>query len=436
MSLGQHLGPTRSEVDQAPSLVARIGEPFDKPAGLQGDQHLVGGLRAVHAVEGKVRPGGTWLYLDEPQDPEPGRADPERPQCIFERQPQRVLGLPEKVPEPTVRTPEPLANSHRHQRMLADTGGCDADELSCSLIIRNLMIIGGAVARFRISTHGRLQDWIADDKGYFADEGLDYQINLRVLENADQDIARADKTDVRVGAYELYQSGGGGKKDMSCACHWAVNEAATQGAGRMWGHCYSILPSGIYVRQDSAIRSPEDLAGVDVAVGYHSGSHFSTIQALEAFLDPGGIKLGFIGMPYDRVDALLAGAVPAAAAWSAPAYILEQFGCRKVLDTTFIAGFMFGADTDVGDVRKYFSALKRAQMDLDLEPERYKTHYGREIPSRYAGRVDVRRFGPGERIVFLPYSKDMYQQSQQWMHERGLFGQQATAPLYESAIQL
>jgi hypothetical protein len=75
-------------------------------------------------------------------------------------------------------------------------------------------------------------------------------------------------------------------------------------------------------------------------------------------------------------------------------------------------------------------------MDLDLEPERYKVHFEREIPSRYARRVDVRRFGPGERIVFLPYSKDMYQQSQQWMHQRGLFSPQATAPVYESAIQV
>lgn len=291
------------------------------------------------------------------------------------------------------------------------------------------------MARFRISAHGRLQDWIADDKGYFADEGLDYQINVRVLENADQDIVWADKTDVRVGAYELYQSGGGGKKDMSCACHWAVNEAATQGAGRMWGHCYSVLPSGIYVREDSAIRGPEDLADIDIAVGYHSGSHFSTIQALETFLDPGRIRLAFIGMPYDRVDALLTGAVPATAAWSAPSYILEQLGCRKILDTTFMAGFMFGADTDAEDVRKYFRALQRAQMDLDIEPERYKGHYAREIPPRYEGRVDVRRFGPGERIVFLPYSKDMYEQSQQWMRERGLFSQQVPATAYESAIQ-
>jgi NitT/TauT family transport system substrate-binding protein len=292
------------------------------------------------------------------------------------------------------------------------------------------------MARFRISTHGRLQDWIADDKGYFTDEGLDYQINLKVLENADQDIAAGDKTDVRVGAYELYQSGGGGKKDMSCACHWAVNQAATQGAGRMWGHCYSILPSGIYVREDSAIRGPEDLAGLEVAVGYHSGSHFSTIQSLESFIDPGQVKLAFIGMPYDRVDALLAGEVSATAAWCAPAYILEQLGCRKVVDTTFMAGFMFGADTDADDVRKYFSALKRAQMDLDLEPERYKAYYAREIPGRYADRVDVRRFGPGERIVFLPYNKAMYQQSQLWMQERGLFGQEAPAFSYESAVQV
>ena len=292
------------------------------------------------------------------------------------------------------------------------------------------------MGRFRISTHGRLQDWIADDKGYFTAEGLDYEINLKVLENADQDIVSAGDTDIRVGAYELYQSGGGGKKDMSCACHWAVNEAATQGAGRMWGHAYSVLPSGIYVRDDSPVRGPQDLAGIEVAVGYHSGSHFSTIEALEAFIDPEQVKLAFIGMPYDRVDALLAGEVPAAAAWSAPAYILEQLGCRKIADTTFMAGFMFGIGTDPGDVEKYFTALKRAQMDLDLEPERYKEYYTREIPPRYAGRVDVRRFGPGERIAFLPYSEDMYQQSQQWMRQRGLFGQRASIPSYESAIQV
>jgi hypothetical protein len=35
--------------------------------------------------------------------------------------------------------------------------------------------------------------------------------------------------------------------------------------------------------------------------------------------------------------------------------------------------------------------------------------------------VDVRRFSPGERIVFLPYTAATYAKTQAWMRERGLF---------------
>ena len=292
------------------------------------------------------------------------------------------------------------------------------------------------MGRFRISTHGRLQDWIAVQNGYFEDEGLDYELEVRAQENADQDI-EATSQDVRTGAYELYRVGGGGKQGMSCACHWAVNQAAGDEAGHMWGRCYSVLPSGVYVPADSGIQRPEDLAGVEVAVGYHSGSHFSTIQALEPFLDPGDITLRFGGMPYDRVDALLSGAVPAAAIWSAPTYLVEQQGARKILDTTFMAGFMFDAGIEPADVERYFAALKRAQMELDLQPEPYKHHYLKEIPERFHAMIDVRRFGPGERIVFLPYTSDSYERSQRWMRERNLFEESGGAPPpFESVVQV
>lgn len=291
------------------------------------------------------------------------------------------------------------------------------------------------MGRFRISTHGRLQDWIAVQNGYFDDEGLEYELDVRAQENADQDIDAAGKQDVRTGAYELYRVGSGGKQGMSCACHWAVNQAAGDAAGRMWGRCYAVLPSGVYVPEDSEIQRPEDLAGVEVAVGYHSGSHFSTIQALEPFLEPGDITLRFGGMPYDRVDALLSGAVPAAAIWSAASYLVEQQRARKILDTTFMAGFMFDAGIDAADVEKYFNALKRAQMELDLQPESYKHHYLKEIPERFHAVIDVRRFGPGERIVFLPYTSDSYERSQQWMRERSLFEHSdAPPPAFESVV--
>jgi NitT/TauT family transport system substrate-binding protein len=110
------------------------------------------------------------------------------------------------------------------------------------------------MSRFRISSHGRLQDWIAVEHGYFEEEGLDYEFDVRALENAAQDVAGDGQHDIRVGAYELYLSGGGGKKNMSCACHWAVNQAAADSAGSMWGHAYSVLPSGIYIPADSEIR--------------------------------------------------------------------------------------------------------------------------------------------------------------------------------------
>ena len=141
-------------------------------------------------------------------------------------------------------------------------------------------------------------------------------------------------------------------------------------------------------------------------------------------------------MPYDRVDALLSGEVPAAAIWSAPTYLVEQQGARKILDTTFMAGFMFEFETDPADVEKYFNALKRAQMELDLQPEPYKQHYLKEIPERFHAMIDVRRFGPGERIVFLPYTADSYERSQQWMRERSLFESGEAPPPFESVVQV
>ena len=44
---------------------------------------------------------------------------------------------------------------------------------------------------------------------------------------------------------------------------------------------------------------------VQVGVGYHSGSHYSAIQALEPFLAREEIALDFAGRPFDRVRAHL-----------------------------------------------------------------------------------------------------------------------------------
>ena len=96
--------------------------------------------------------------------------------------------------------------------------------------------------------------------------------------------------------------------------------------------------------------------------------------------------------------------------------------------------FMFPHDVDPTDVDKYMDGLKRAQMDLDFAPEKYKHLYLNEIPDRYKSRIDVRRFSSGERIVFLPYGEDVYAKTQAWIRERGIFGAQTSVIDYATAV--
>ncbi|HYW26828.1 MAG TPA: hypothetical protein VE953_21850 [Terriglobales bacterium] len=298
---------------------------------------------------------------------------------------------------------------------------------------------------FRIQKHGRLQELVAHEKGYFSDEGLDYEFSDFVSRevmgaivdqlkpvHADGTAAVPGTVDVTTGMFETYEAGRA--CDISSACHWAINEAASAQFGRMWGHAYSVTPGAIVVPPESPVRKPADLAGVEVAVGYHSGSHFSALQALESFLAPEDIKLRFVGMPWDRVEALLQRTVPAANVWAVPLSLLEQQGFRRIADTTFMIGFLFDNGADPEDVARYFRALARAQADLDLEPERYKHHHLEEIPAHLRDQVDVRGFGMGERIVFLPYTREMYERSQRWMHERKLFDEERPTPAYETVV--
>jgi NitT/TauT family transport system substrate-binding protein len=183
----------------------------------------------------------------------------------------------------------------------------------------------------------------------------------------------------------------------------------------MYGKAYSVCPSGIFVAPGSAYQQPADLAGVQVSVGYHSGSHYSAIQGLEPFLGRDDIALHFAGRPYDRLRLLLDGRIPAANVWGAQYYLLEQRGFRKLVDTTFVMGFLVSPDASREDVDRYFRGLLRAQQEIDLEPERSKHFWLREMPPDLQDLADVRRFGTGERIVPQPYTREMYDRTYRWM---------------------
>jgi hypothetical protein len=49
--------------------------------------------------------------------------------------------------------------------------------------------------------------------------------------------------------------------------------------------------------------------------------------------------------------------------------------------------------------------------------------------------MDTRRWGPGERIVFEPYTKDVFEESFEWIAQHGIFPQgQMGSGNYEEAV--
>ena len=284
----------------------------------------------------------------------------------------------------------------------------------------------------KIMPHGRLQEWVAEEKGYFTAEGLEYSF----IVNGDygmNSVQRDEAGEIKTGAFETFGAGRSGA-DVSCACHWATNTAARERSGHLVTTAYSVAPCAIVVPPESPVRRAEDLAGVPIGVGYHSGSHFATVQALESVLAPGELKLTFQGPPNERLDALIERQVPAATAWGVPLYVAEALGFRKVIDATFMIGFLVtGADATKDDVDKYLAALRRAQAEIDLRPELYKHYHLQSVPEKYRDQVDVRGFGTGERIVFLPYTREVFTQTQQWIETHELFAKATGQADYDEA---
>jgi ABC-type nitrate/sulfonate/bicarbonate transport system substrate-binding protein len=208
------------------------------------------------------------------------------------------------------------------------------------------------MATFVIQPHFRLQEWVAEEKGYFKAEELDYVFQEQVQATDGKIHDKGNK----VGAYQSFEAGR--SADVSCACHWTVDVAASKGHGKLYPDVYSVTPSAIFVPPDSPVKTPADLAGIPISVGYQSGSHYSSIQSLEQYMPTDQIKLSFAdGMLFRRMERLIAGEVPAAALFSGPYYFAEQLGFRKIIDTTFMITTMITGDPDPEDLHKFFRAL-------------------------------------------------------------------------------
>jgi NitT/TauT family transport system substrate-binding protein len=276
----------------------------------------------------------------------------------------------------------------------------------------------------KIQRHGRIQEWVAEEVGAFATVGLDYEIPESKVNVADlppiyHKLIDRDSPEYDSAYREFVVKST--PYNIASTSHWAVSTAIRAGYGERMPYAYSIMPAGIYVHPTSKIQDVSGLRGSQIMVGRHSGSHFSALHALEHFIPQNEIHLKFVAGRSKRLRTILDDTSLAGSIYGLEAYILEQQGFRKILDTTFMVSFMLIGQPPKDDVKKYVAALQIAQNAIDENPNKYKHYLVQDFPEDIRNPVNINACGCGEHIAFNTYSEDVLFRAQDWVARRGVF---------------
>jgi len=247
----------------------------------------------------------------------------------------------------------------------------------------------------------RLHEWIAFEEGYFAEQGLEPEVMMDVY------VGMMQGWSGEYGDRPQDKIFPGPTQAIGNACAWGSVCNAGAGMGKFVADAYGIARHAIYVRPDSFIRRPEDLRGVPVAVGLMAGSHYNVPYRLEKYMPLEDIAIAPVGGFGRRLDALLKGEVEATSLLDPQIYMAEELGLRKILDGEFSTLWWVDERSDPDVLRRYFTALARAEQALDRDLARYLPLWHKCIPREFKDRPwRVETWGAGERFVFARYPEE------------------------------
>ena len=200
-------------------------------------------------------------------------------------------------------------------------------------------------------------DWlVALDEGLFAKEGLEVELVAHGGERpTNLDITDWNKVRSNAGHAEAMERG---SANIFNACEWG-NYRRSQDTGvgcRQLGRRASIVAGAVAVPPDSEVYTPQQLADKTIAVPFHAGTHYLTLQLLEGFVPRDRIKLVSSGRPSERYRAMMSGKVAACSVREPWITVAEKHGCRLILQ-----GFYHGTDSGTPEISaEAYAALNRA----------------------------------------------------------------------------
>lgn len=270
--------------------------------------------------------------------------------------------------------------------------------------------------RIRVVPHFmRLHEWVALDEGFYQSEGLEPELLSDVMHDV--------SSHGRDAYFERPQDRpflAGGMEVANSACEWGSVCNAGAGMGKFVSDLYGVARFALFAGPKSKITRLAELSGVPVGVGLMAGSHFTTLQTLEQVLPREHVMIDNIGGPGRRLTALLDGEVEVANLLDPEITIAEEKGLRKLASGEFRTLFWVSPGIPASALGAYFRALRRADVALREQPEKYMHLWKKNIPPAIEGDYDWSKFGLGEMLVFERYPEETFDQTMQFARRWGL----------------
>jgi NitT/TauT family transport system substrate-binding protein len=260
--------------------------------------------------------------------------------------------------------------------------------------------------------------YVADEEGYFADEGLDINLIRRAYGwstlNPKFELIEDHRS---VSAFSTFLQFEVGQSDLYRACEWGQVRRSHDSSvgGRIISRRAAVASQAIIVRADSPVNTPQDLANIPIGVHYHHGSHYIAIQTLEGFLAREEIKVvGIDGG--NRLLALRDGVVDAVAVMEPWITVAQKLGYKIIAEAHYVGSEIAGPNLDADTFAAINRAVARAVTKINEDIRPYLHYFIEEVPKEIV-ELQPEDFQLG-RLRFVqpsPYPEANFQRTYDWM---------------------
>jgi NitT/TauT family transport system substrate-binding protein len=272
---------------------------------------------------------------------------------------------------------------------------------------------------------------VAQDEGLFASEGIE----VSFIRGRERDPQLPPETDPKLvdpfWRHGLFEEG---EVHSFQACEWGQIRRSydSSSGGRVVMQRPAVVSHAIFVRPDSPIVEAKDLRNKTIAVNFHAGSHYISLQLLEGFIDRDAIKTVHLGQGQARYQAMLDGRVDACTLMEPYIALAEKKGCKLIAEA-FVTGLeMASEEIDPETLAGLHRALTEASRRIEADKRRYVHFLIEDLPQEL-GPLAPEDFSLGRirAIAPRPYPEEDFERTKDWMVGWGLIPADAS---FESVV--